>query len=127
MDQVISKYLQSGEQTQVTPKIWEIATTFQGATLEKAKQIIQRISQLESRQFQYDIFRKRTDSQILEDGFVTGCIDSALAFITLARASGIPAKYVETISKKWVGDLTCRPKMTPKLFLMKVWIRGILG
>lgn len=98
------KYLQSGEQTQITPEVLDIATTFQGTVLEKIEQIIKRISQLEGRKFNYDIFRKRTGSQILKDGFDTGCTDSALAFITLARASGIPAKYIETISKKWLEE-----------------------
>lgn len=100
----VEKYLQSGEQTQITPDVLEIASTFQGTTLEKAQQIIQRISQLEGHKFNYNIFRKRTGSQIIKDGYDTGCTDSALAFITLARASGIPTKYIETINEKWLEE-----------------------
>ncbi len=100
----IEKYLQSGEQTQITPAVLEMVAEIQGIVLEKVEKIIKRISQLESRKFNLDVFRKRTGSQILEDGYCTGCIDSALAFITLARASGIPAKYIETISEKWLNE-----------------------
>ena len=98
------KYLQSGEQTEINPEVLKIVSHFQGTILEKVDQIIKRISSLESRKFNYDIFRKRTGVQILEDNFDTGCTDSALAFITLARASGIPTKYVETIDEKWLKE-----------------------
>jgi len=100
----IEKYLQSGEQTQITPMILEMVAELQGTVLEKVEQIIAKISQLEGHEFDQNIFRKRTGSQILEDGYYTGCTDSALAFITLARASGIPAKYIETISEEWLKE-----------------------
>jgi len=50
------------------------------------------------------IFRNRAGMGILESGFVTGCDDTALAFIVLSRASGIPTKYVETLEEDWVAS-----------------------
>jgi transglutaminase-like putative cysteine protease len=52
----------------------------------------------------YDIYRSRTASEILNSQYVTGCTDRALAFIVLARAMGIPTRYVETFEKKWIDD-----------------------
>lgn len=98
------KYLQSGEQTQITPEVLAIASKFDGSVLNKVSQIIEKVSSLENRRFNGDIFRKRTGDQILKDGFITGCTDLALVFIILARASSIPAKYIETIDKKWLKE-----------------------
>ncbi len=50
------------------------------------------------------VFRKRTGIQIIDDKYYTGCTDFALAFITLIRSCGIPAKYVETIDEKWLRE-----------------------
>src|SRR3989338_3496155 len=57
-----------------------------------------------------EVWRKRTASQIIEDRFVTGCTDSALVFVTLARIKGIPAAYVESIEEHFlqnpeIGDI----------------------
>ncbi|MBN1162149.1 transglutaminase domain-containing protein [Patescibacteria group bacterium] len=51
-----------------------------------------------------ELFNKRTASQIITDKFSTGCTDTALVFVTLSRAKGVPTKYVETLSKRWLED-----------------------
>ena len=54
------------------------------------------------------LFRKRTADQIITDKLSTGCTDTALVFISITRAKGIPTKYVEVFSKKWLekgGDI----------------------
>lgn len=52
-----------------------------------------------------ELGRGRTAEQVLQSGFVTGCTDVALAFIVLARALGIPTRYVETLESAYVmGD-----------------------
>ena len=51
-----------------------------------------------------EVFRRRTASEILESGYVTGCTDIALAFIVLARELGIPTRYVGTFDKQWLQD-----------------------
>ena len=35
---------------------------------------------------------------------MTGCTDTALAFIVLAREFGIPTRYVETFDDEWLQD-----------------------
>ena len=44
-------------------------------------------------------WRKRTAGQIIEDGYITGCTDCGLVFVTLARIKGFPTAYVETIEE----------------------------
>lgn len=49
-------------------------------------------------------FRNRTASEIISSGYTTGCTDDALVFCAVARATGIPTKYVETIHNDWLKD-----------------------
>ncbi|MFC1754716.1 fibronectin type III domain-containing protein, partial [Thermoproteota archaeon] len=46
--------------------------------------------------------RIRPAKELLDSNCLTGCIDYGLAFMVLARARGIPAKYVETVEDQWV-------------------------
>ncbi|KUK76986.1 MAG: Uncharacterized protein XD93_0607 [candidate division WS6 bacterium 34_10] len=108
-EQEINKYLNSGPQTHITEGIQKIVSGIEGTNLEKTKKILDLGSSLVERKgFDREVFRKRTASEILKDGFITGCTDAALLFVALARATNIPAKYVETIDEQWLkegGDL----------------------
>lgn len=96
-------YLEAGEQTEITPEIENLTSKVQGTTVEKARQLLEGMEKnSESREFNEEEFMKRTGNEIIESKYYTGCTDFALAFITLARATGIPAMYVETISKEWL-------------------------
>ncbi len=97
----IEKYLQSGEQTQFTTEIRKIALIFEGDMTERVSQIFNWMGSLDLKKSD-KVFRKRTADQIVKDGYITGCTDAGLVFIALARASGIPTKYVETIDKIWL-------------------------
>ena len=48
------------------------------------------------------LFRKRTATQILKDGFTTGCTDDAIIFIAMAKTKGFNPLYVEALEKKWL-------------------------
>lgn len=98
----VELYLQPGLQTLITPEVQDMALSFRGNTIEKVQQVLDKVKILSLVKFSEDVFRKRTGGQIIKDGYVTGCTDLALAFVTLARASGISAKYVETIDKSWL-------------------------
>ncbi len=99
----IDKYLSSGSQTQITPEIEEVASEIKGTVLEKVQKILEIGPTLvEMKDFDYEVFRKRTGAQRIQDKYITGCTDAALVFIVLARASGIPTKYVETIGVEWL-------------------------
>ena len=104
----VSRFQQAGKQTAHTPEVMKLATGFQGTPLDRTNQILAHMKSLRVTRFDDNLFRKRSASQILEQGFVTGCTDADLVFVTLARACGIPAKYVETIDRSWLekgGDI----------------------
>lgn len=97
-----SEYLKSGKQTQITPEMVEMANNITGNAVEKCKAFALKSSGMTNKGFSPEIFRKRTAEQIIRDDFVTGCTDCALVFVTLARACGLPAKYVETVDENWL-------------------------
>jgi hypothetical protein len=99
----IEKYLQSGEQTQFTTEVRKITLTFEGDMTERVSQIFNWMDSLDLKKSD-KVFRKRTADLIVEDGYITGCTDAGLVFVALARASGIPTKYVETIDKIWLKE-----------------------
>lgn len=97
------KYLQSGEQTKVTSCVEEIARRFRGySCLEQVSQILAFVKTFPNKGFDRSLFRKRTASQIMRDGYITGCSDSALVFIALARSTGLPTKYIEALDRDWL-------------------------
>ncbi|MGI5897807.1 MAG: transglutaminase domain-containing protein [Candidatus Dojkabacteria bacterium] len=103
----VEKYLTSGPQTEITPEIEKLTSDITGTVLEKTRKIFnlgESIMRVED--FDENVFRKRTASEIIKSKYVTGCTDAALAFLVIARATGIPAKYVETIDTEWLrrGD-----------------------
>ena len=48
-------------------------------------------------------FRNRTVEQIFKEKDLTGCSDAALVLISMLRAGGTPALWVETLSKDWLS------------------------
>lgn len=98
----IVKFRLNGRQTQQTPEIQKLATGIHGNPLERSHQILGLMKPLQNKPFDKNVFRKRTASQIIKDGYITGCTDADLVFVTLARASGLPTIYVETIDENWL-------------------------
>jgi len=101
------KYLESGEQTEVTQEIEKLVSDIHGTTEEKVTQLLNGMARnSERRNFNEAEFRRRTAKEIIDSRYYTGCGDFALVFTTLARATGIPTIYVETIDEKWLerGD-----------------------
>lgn len=104
---IAQKYLQSGSQTKITPKIEEIAATITGKDdQEIAENIIQWIkSNLKNKDVDSIAKATLTAEEIIKKGEFSGCTDFALVFITLARAKNIPAIYVETIQEDFLGKV----------------------
>jgi len=98
-----SIFLQPGKQTSLTPEIKKNISGMQtGSVLNKIDKILSYLKTLKITDFDEKLFRKRTAAEIIKEGFVTGCTDSDLVFVALARGCGIPTKYVETIAKTWL-------------------------
>jgi transglutaminase-like putative cysteine protease len=107
-------FLKEGNQTKITPKIREISNSIEGNDINFIfilldwvhNNIAYKGGKLPKGIEFNQIFRQRTGIQIIEDGYSSGCSDYVLAFIPLARAKGIPTKYVECINKDYFsGDL----------------------
>lgn len=104
-EQNMSEYLHSGEQTVITEQIKKIGETIEGAFEDKVMQIFSYLKKLKYQPANKGfVIRRRTADQIISDGYVTGCTDEALVFIALARAAGIPSKYIETIDMEWMNS-----------------------
>jgi len=113
MDQEISQYTKSGQQTEAAEDILKIAGTFEKKGVFLILEILEWLHKnIKERELapaeKKEIFRKRAARDIIESGFATGCTDFAIVFVVLARAKGIPAKYVEVIEREWLekgGDI----------------------
>ena len=106
----IKKYLGDGKQTQITPLIKKVASSFRERKFELILEILvwirDNIKKTNSNEEKNLLFRNRTANDIIKSKMATGCTDFALVFISLARAKKIPTKYVEAIRRKWldIGD-----------------------
>lgn len=104
----IEKYLKHGKQTIPSDKVIELVKTIPGGGFDFVVGALDWLGKnLRSERNRPDwdkIFHKRTAAQIIDDGFSTGCTDTALAFVVLCRARSIPTKYVETIERSWLED-----------------------
>lgn len=101
-------YLEEGKQTAITDEVKKIAQNLadqnQFISVFKILDWLNKNVSLNT-ESKTKLFRHRTGSQIIADKYATGCTDFTLAFIVIARALGIPAKYVEMLSLDWLrGD-----------------------
>lgn len=95
-------------QTETTPKVLEIVSALKTQGLDRILNALSWIHKNLKREldeeYKSEHFRKRTATEIIESGKLTGCTDYALVFLALIRASGIDAKYVEAIEVDWLKD-----------------------
>jgi hypothetical protein len=102
----VKKYLKHGEQTTPSDKTTELVKSISGEGFDfivgALDWVGKNLKVERERPDRGKLFNRRTASQIIEDGFSTGCTDTALAFVVLCRAKSIPTKYVETIGKDWL-------------------------
>ncbi len=103
----MKNYLKNTEQISITDDIKNIANNFKRKDLDLISEILDWIfnnfKNIENdKEEKMKLFRKRTADEVIESREVTGCTDYAIVFIALARAKGIPTKYVEAIRKRWL-------------------------
>ncbi|MBW2971411.1 hypothetical protein KY359_00090, partial [Candidatus Woesearchaeota archaeon] len=100
-------YLTDGSQTRVTDAVRAVADGIANGTSgrDTVNNIVTWVKNNIKQQNCPDpppALRSRTAEDILEDKCTTGCIDMGLVTAALARAKGLPAKYVETVESGWV-------------------------
>ena len=122
-------FLESSEQCPLSKSIIDLANAIDGESfyfiLQLLKWINKNIKYPQPANIEKnDIFRKRTATQIIEDGYATGCSDFAIVFIAIARAKHIPTKYVEVISEDYFEDTDLnrvRGHVFAECFIDKEW------
>ncbi len=91
--------IKTGEQTQISPELKQVCEGFSSTRLNLIYDLLDwmqdHIRVEHNRRDKIELFRKRTASKILEDGFATGCSDLAILFVTISRACRLPARYVK--------------------------------
>lgn len=123
------KYLNSRLQTEITPLVRTIANIFKAKDLDLILEILNwlkaNIKETDSVKEKTKLFRQRTATEIIKTKIATGCTDYALAFIALARAKGIPTKYIEAIRQRWLekGD----EQFIEGHVFAECFINGIMG
>jgi transglutaminase/protease-like cytokinesis protein 3 len=105
----MNRFLNESDQTKNTPKIKGILQEIKGNNFDFiVNTLLWLQNNLEGKDASTtpnykEVFRKRTATQIIEEGYTSRCTDQALVFIALCRAKGYPTKYVEAIHKSWLN------------------------
>lgn len=93
-------------QTEVTREIQTIASVFSAVgwrlIFEVLAWIHKNLQFVQDERYKKEHFRTRTTQEILESKKLTGCTDYALVFLSLVRARGYDARYVEAIETVWL-------------------------
>lgn len=92
----MKKFLRQGPQTKLTPKIREISTAFKGEGTGLLGNILDWIKTLKYKK-NISLAFSRTAEEIIKSGFVTGCQDEGIVFVTFCRAKEIPASYIQAV------------------------------
>lgn len=106
----LDRWLRSGEQSEITPEIQELAKKLEAedpwVTLRRINRwVLTHNKQVKrSRAWRKSVFRKRTAAELLESGEMTGCGDFAVLLAALFRAAGFPTVYVGSLKKDWVRN-----------------------
>lgn len=119
-----SEFLKEGEQTKITEAVRRVSGSIPGEGFEYVLNLLSWLQKnLEYKPHDPKLFRKRTASQILEDGFATGCTDYGLAFAALARAKKIPTTYIEALENRWLkeGGSTIHGHVFASIFVNEKW------
>ncbi len=101
-----NKFLMEGKQTKITERVTRLASDIDGMNIDFINNALlwihSNLDKIPKGIEKNSIFRKRTVKDILSDGYLSGCTDYALVFISLCKAKGIPTKYIETIKRDWL-------------------------
>ncbi len=116
-------WLGEGEQSRRTDRVLAIADEFSGGDVRNIRSVLawmsRNLSREEDEEKALGIFASRSASEVIENGYSTGCHDDALVFVTLCRAAGIPARYQVWISRK---DPENHGHCVAKLLLEGSWV-----
>jgi len=118
----ISYWLKEGKQSKKTKLIENICWEFHGSDLEKITQILiwinKNMRHCRSQKKVEKVFATKTADEIIKSKKHTGCHDTNLIFVTLARSCGIPCKYIAGLRKENGNWGHC----VSEIFVNKRWL-----
>ena len=94
----------TGEQTQITPKVKEVADGIKGDGIVLAMKISDYLKSMDAVTDAMEPDFSRTAEQIMEDNRYNGCNEAGVVFAALLRAKGITTTYIQTLSKEAVRN-----------------------
>jgi len=110
--------VQTGEQTQITPKVKEISEEIKGEGVVIAMKIADYIRSMDIVTNSIGPDFTRTADEILKDNKYNGCNEAGVVFATLLRAKGIPTTYIQALNREAVQRYTEeRPSLVGHVYL----------
>ena len=109
---------ETGEQTQLTPKVKEIADSIKGDGVAVAMNIATYIKSMDVVEGSEGPDFTRTADEVLEDNRYNGCNEAGVVFAALLRAKGISTTYIQVLKKDAVKNYSKeRPSLNGHVFL----------
>ncbi|KKQ42119.1 MAG: hypothetical protein US60_C0023G0009 [Microgenomates group bacterium GW2011_GWC1_37_8] len=108
----------TGEQTQITPKVKEVADNINGEGVVLAMKISDYIKSMDVLTDATEPDFTRTAEQILEANTYNGCNEAGVMFAALLRARGIPTTYIQALREDAVRNFSIEhPSLNGHVFL----------
>lgn len=108
----------TGEQTQITPKVKEVADGIKGKGVILAMKIFDHIESMDIVMDSTEPDFTRTAEQILEENKYNGCNEAGAVFAALLRAKGVPTTYIQALSREALRNYTQEsPSLNGHVFL----------
>ena len=112
------KIPETGEQTQITSKVKEIADGIKGEGVVVAMNIADYIKSMSIVEGSEGPDFTRTADEVLEDNRYNGCNEAGVVFATLLRAKGVPTTYIQALKMDAVKNYSKeRPSLNGHVFL----------
>ena len=108
----------TGEQTQITPRVKEIAEGIEGEGVVLAMKISDHIKSMDIVEDSDEPDFTRTADEVLKENRYNGCNEAGVVFAALLRAEGIPTAYIQALSKDAVINYSKdNPSLNGHVFL----------
>lgn len=112
------KIAETGEQTQITPRVKEVADSIKGESIALAMKISDYIKSMDVTEDAEGPDFTRTADEILEGNEYNGCNEAGVIFASLLRAKGVPTTYIQALNRDAVRNYTKeKPSLNGHVFL----------
>lgn len=112
------KLPETGEQTQITAKVKEVADGIKGEGVVLATKISEHIKSMDVVEDSEEPDFTRTADEVLKENRYNGCNEAGVVFAALLRAKGVPTTYIQTLKKDAVSNYSKdNPSLNGHVFL----------